>query len=66
MNRKLTKFEIWLKKSLTFTSKVIICIILCIFAILSLNRVINFGLDREMKREDIAITQFKAELNGGN
>lgn len=61
MNRKLSKFEIWLKSLDAPEIQVILVIILGIIIIVCANFVINIGLDRDKAREDIAIKNFMGE-----
>lgn len=54
-NRKLSKFEIWLKNLDASEIQVILVIILGIIILFSINLVVNYRLDKEKIREDIAI-----------
>ena len=57
-NRKLTKFEIWLKNLDAPEIQVLMVIILGVIILIGGNFVVNVGLDKDKAREDIAIKNF--------
>ena len=57
-NRKITKFEIWLKNHDNPEIQILLVIILGIIILFCANLVFNYGLDKEKVREDIALNNF--------
>ena len=56
MNRRLSKFEIWLNNIDAPEIMVLLVIIFGIIIVVGSNFAISVGLDREKQREDIAVS----------
>jgi len=62
MNRRLSKFEIWLRTLESFEIHIVLTILLSFIILFALLAVIPYGLNKEVQREDVKIIQYQESI----